>query len=224
MATKGIEWVNKYHGRADNLKNCDNCARGFYNKLSGTKQFEYGDDLAWDQDFEQAGMGYPSTGSDNSYADNVDIMFFAGHSSKNGLFFGISNKDNGTAQPSEMKLGDRQLKWLITDSCQFLDASNVTTRLRNVFDGLHYILGFHTICHDVQDRGDKFASKLNAGQTIRNAWIQACAETESSSTQCAYLRADDSRSDTYNDHWIGKGFVSSNPKGNITLTHLKTTC
>ena len=39
MGTIGIEWVNKYHGRASDLKNNDNNAEGFYNELSGTRQF-----------------------------------------------------------------------------------------------------------------------------------------------------------------------------------------
>ena len=41
MGTIGIEWANKYHGRADELKNNDDNARGFSNTLSGVRRFEY---------------------------------------------------------------------------------------------------------------------------------------------------------------------------------------
>src|SRR6267142_2381383 len=112
MATKGIEWVNNYHGRANNLSNNDNNAQGFYNKLNGTKSFEYGDDLAWDQDFEESGIGSPAAGSDTSYADNVDIVFFSGHGSSSGLFFGRSTLDDGEAKPAELGLGNRECEWL----------------------------------------------------------------------------------------------------------------
>ena len=46
MATIGIEWANQYHGRASNLKNNDDNARGFFNTLQGVKRFDFGDDLA----------------------------------------------------------------------------------------------------------------------------------------------------------------------------------
>jgi hypothetical protein len=224
MATKGIEWVNEYHGRASDLSNNDNNAEGFYNELSGTKDFAYGNDLAWDRDFEESGTGSPSTGTDSYYADDVDIVFFSGHGSSSGMFFGVSDYDDGTARPSELGLGNRDLEWLVVDACEVLDRTDVFTRLRPAFKGLHYILGFHTTCRDVKDRGEKFAEKLNDGQRIRNAWLNACAETEDSDTECAYLRADNSSSDTYNDHWHGKGSVSSDPTGSVTLYYLKTSC
>jgi hypothetical protein len=224
MATKGIEWVNNYHGRANNLSNNDNNAQGFYNKLNGTKSFEYGDDLAWDQDFEESGIGSPAAGSDTSYADNVDIVFFSGHGSSSGLFFGRSTLDDGEAKPAELGLGNRECEWLIADACQFLDINNVFNRLRSAFKGLHFILGFHTTCLDVKDRGEKFAGKLNGGQRVRDAWINACAETEDSGTECAYLRADSGGTNTFEDHWHGQGFVSSDPTGSVTLFYLKTSC
>ncbi|MFA7616712.1 MAG: DUF6345 domain-containing protein [Moheibacter sp.] len=225
MATKGIEWVNDYHGRASDLSNCDNDAEGFYNKLSGVKKFNYANNNAWDEDFEHMGVGTPSTGYDNLYIDNVNIAFYAGHSSKGGLFFGRADKDNGTAQPSEMKLGSKQLRWLATSSCELLKHdSDLFSRLMNIFSGLHYILGFHTVCSDTKDRGEIFASKLNNRDRVRTAWLLACVETESSSKQCAYIRADNSNSDTANDHWFGKGFVSPKPINPNYFLYLKTTC
>lgn len=224
MATKGIEWVNNYHGRAADLSNNDNNAQGFYNKLSGTKSFEYGDDLAWDQDFEESGTGSPSTGTDSTYADNVDIVFFSGHGSSSGFLFGVATHDDGKTKPSELGLGNKQCEWLVVDACQFLSSSGASTRLGGAFKGLHYILGFHTTCGDVKDRGEKFADKLNSGQTVRNAWINACNETEGSSTECAYLRADSSGTDTFNDHWHGKGSVSADPTGSLSFVYLKTSC
>lgn len=213
MGTIGIEWVNKYHGRASDLKNNDDNARGFYNALDGTRQFEYSNDLAWDQDFEESGIGSPSAGTDQIFVDNVDIVFFSGHGSSAGALFGRADKDDGTAKHSEMRLGNRQLEWIVFDACEVLkyDSGNVFDRWRSVFKGLHYILGFDTTCSDVSDRGKKFAKRLNDGWTVREAWIKACEETQGSGTKWAYLRAGQSGADTYNDHWHGKGYVSPDP-------------
>jgi uncharacterized protein DUF6345 len=223
MGSIGIEWVNEYHGRASDLSNNDNNAQGFYNKLDGTERFEYGDDNAWDQDFEASGVGSPTTGTDTSYSDNVDIMFFSGHGSTSGMFFGKSANDDGTARPSDMRLGNKDLEWLVIDACKLLNSSDVFSRLEDSFVGLHYMLGFHTTCSDVKTRGEKFAKKLNDGWHVRCGWIDACTETESSSCECAYLRAYSSGADTLNDHWHGKGSVSDDPAP-TSFVYLRTSC
>lgn len=226
MATIGIEWANKYHGRADDLKNNDDNARGFYNTLSGTRQFEYGDDLAWDRDFEESEVGSPSSGTDQLYADDVDIVFFSGHGSRNGAFFGIASYDDGTAKPSELRLGNRDCEWIIFDACLVLerDNLNVFNRLGGAFAGLHYMLGFDTTTGDSGDRGRKFAERLNNNWSIRDAWIRACMETEGSDTNWAYLRADADGTDTFNDHWHGKGFVSPDPTNPRSRFYVRGAC
>ena len=229
MGTIGIEWINKYHGRASDLKNRDDNARGFYNTLDGVRQFDYGDDNAWDADFEQAGVGSPTAGTDQIYADNVDIVFFSGHGSTGGPFFGVTGHDDGVAKPTEMQLGDRQAEWIVFDACSVLayDGGVVFTRWGwPVFKGLHYMLGFHNTAHDSGDRGKKFAEYLNDGWTIRAAWIRACEDTEGSGTSWAYLRADQSSvgTDTYNDHWHGKGYVSPDPSSPSVLYHADGPC
>ena len=228
MGTIGIEWINKYHGRAADLKNNDDNARGFYNELDGVRQFEYGDDLAWDQDFEESGAGSPSTGTDQYYADNVDIVFFSGHGSRSGPFFGRADRDDGTAGYSEIRLGNRNCEWVIFDACQVLDNSDgkVFSRWEQIFKGLHYVLGFVSTTSDSSSRGKKFAKHLNDGYTVRNAWKKACQETEGSGVTWGYLRADKSGggTDTYNDHWHGKGTVSADPTGSLSFYYGHGTC
>ena len=70
----------------------------------------------------------------------------------------------------------------------------------------------------------KFAERLNSGWTIRDAWIRACTETEDSDTNWAYLRADASGTDTFNDHWHGKGFVSADPINPTSRFYLRGAC
>jgi len=222
MGTIGIEWVNKYHGRASDLKNNSENARGFYNTLSGVRQFQYGDDLAWDQDFEQSGVGTPSTGTDTVYADNVDIVFFSGHGSLSGPIFGIANRDDGTAKSSEIRLGNK-CKWIIFDACKVLLESNRTTWVQ-VFKGLHGILGFHTKCSDAGSRGRRFAERLNQGYKVRNAWIKACEETEDTDTWWATYFAVQNSWATLDDHWIGKGSVAANPSKPERYVYSRGSC
>jgi hypothetical protein len=226
MATIGIEWVNKYNGTQKDLKNNDDNARGFYNTLSGVRRFDYGDDLAWDRDFEESGVGSPAAGTDQLYADDVDIVFFSGHGSMGGPVFGIVDKDDGRARPSDMRLGNRDCEWIVFDACQVLERDNlkIFNRLRDCFVGLHYMLGFDTTCGDTGDRGKKFAERLNDGWTIRDAWIRACTETEDSDTNWAYMRADAAGTDTFNDHWHGKGFVSADPVNPTSRLYLRGAC
>jgi len=210
MGTIGIEWVNKYHGRGKDLKNNDNNAQGFYNTLQGVRQFEYGNDLAWDQDFEESGVGAPSAGTDTIFADNVDIVYFSGHGGPSGPSFGISDKDSGRARHSEMRLGNRQCEWIVFDACKVLNRYGWTNWI-HVFKGLHGILGFETTCTDVDDRGKKFAQRLNQGEKITRAWVKACEETEGSNKRWAHCFAGRGNWNTLNDHWWGKGYVSVDP-------------
>jgi hypothetical protein len=212
MARIGIEWVKKYHGRASNLSNTQKQAEGFYNKLSGTRSFNWGDDLAWDQDFEEQGVGSPATGTDTTWIDSVHIAFFSGHGVPTGHLFGVAGHDDGRAHHTEIKWGNKVLNWIAFDACQLLRENGVFDRWRDAFDGLHIILGFHTTCSDERKRGRYFAEYLNDGYTVLNAWKKACKETEGSGTKWAYLRAGGgSGVNTYNDHWHGKGWVSPDP-------------
>lgn len=225
MGTLGIEWVQKYHSRAGNLSNTKSQAEGFYNKLSGVRKFNWGDDLAWDQDFEQSGTGSPGTGTDTTWADNVDIVFFSGHGSPSGFLFGVAGNDDGQATPGEIRWGNKELEWIALDACQVLERDGVFDRWGwPVFKGLHYMLGFHTTCSDEAKRGRYFAEYLNDGWPVRDAWIKAAKETEGSSAQWAYLRADAAGTNTFNDHWHGKGFVSADPNTPTILFYLKGSC
>jgi hypothetical protein len=225
MGTIGIEWVRQYHGRAKDLDSTQAQAEGFYNTLSGVRSFNWGDDLAWDQDFEESGTGTPASGTDTTWVDNVDIVFFSGHGSPAGPMFGIANRDSGRVAGSEVRWGNRELEWIALDACQVLARDGVFDRWGwDRFAGLHYILGFHTTCADESKRGRYFADKLNAGWRVREAWIHACQETEDSDTEYAYLRADQDGTDTFDDHWHGRGFVSADPTGPSTLFYLRGSC
>lgn len=217
MAEIGVEWVNNYHGRAPDLSNCDRCAERFYDELDGTQQFNWGNDLAWDRDFEEPG--------DDDYADDVDIVYFAGHGSPNSILFGVDTHNNGTASSASIRLGNNDCEWLVLDACQTLEEGH-RLAWQASFRGLHYILGFHTNADDSRNRGEYFARRLNRGKAVREAWIKACKLTAPNRLRLAYYRADDTRSgtNTYNDHWHGEGFVSPKPSDPDIFYYYNTDC
>ena len=86
------------------------------------------------------------------------------------------------------------------------------------------MLGFDTVCHDETNRGRYFADHLNNGWRVRDAWIAAAQETEGSDCRWAYLRADAAGTNTYEDHWHGKGFVSSDPDVPTVQYSLRGAC
>lgn len=224
MATIGIEWVRQYNGLASDLSNTKPQAEGFYNTLSATRRFAWGDNLAWDEDFEQQNVGSPASGTDTTWVDDVDMVFFSGHGAPSGFLFG-KKIDDAKAKPTEIRWGNRQLEWIALDACNVLARDGVFDRWGwPVFKGLHYILGFHTTTSDEADRGRILAQYLNAGNTMRQAWIKACQDTEGSDTEWAYLRADAPGTDTYNDHWWGKGFVSADPSNPNILFYARGAC
>ncbi|HQR27107.1 MAG TPA: DUF6345 domain-containing protein [Nocardioides sp.] len=224
MGSIGIEWVQSYHGLAGDLSNTRAQAEGFYNTLAGVRQFSWGDDLAWDQDFETQGLGTPSSGTDTSWADNVDAVFFSGHGSSSRFYFGRTI-DDAYAKSTEIRWGDLDLELIALDACNVLERDGVFDRWGwPCFAGLHYILGFHTVTGDEADRGRLLAQYLNAGSTVREAWIRAAQDTEDSDTEWAYLRADAAGTSTYTDHWWGAGPVSADPVSPTVLYYARAAC
>jgi hypothetical protein len=90
-----------------------------------------------------------------------------------------------------------------------------------VFKGLHYILGFHTTTGDEPYRGQVLAQYLNAGWSIRDAWIRAAQDTEGPGTWWAYMRADNGATNTYADKWFG---FSPDPANPTVLYYARGAC
>lgn len=224
----GIEWVNDYHSASwPDLENCQEEAERFQTRLNGVSVFNWGDDLAWDQDFEQSGAStwHPS-GTDHLWADDVDIVFYSGHGQSSGPRFGETNQDTGEPKHSELQLGNKDLEWAVFDACYVLEeGGKYYDHCYDIFQGLHYMFGFHTISHDSPSRGEIFADYLNAGETVRQAWINACQETEDADVEWAYLRAGSSGTTTYSEQWFSAGSVSSDPNPSTqTIYYLRGTC
>jgi len=224
VARIGIEWVVNYAPASVNLPATRPQAERFWNTLSGEKAFNFGDNQAWDIDFEQQGTGFPSSGADRFVVELADITYFAGHGSVSGPLFSEPRRDDTLARPSEMRLGDGLANWVVFDACEVLLDPGVERRFSQVFNGLHYVLGFHTICSDEKARGGIFADYLNQGDRMRDAWRKACQETEPFWLVWAYIRASTQAAETFVDHWHGQGEVSADPVGGVELTYFRQAC
>ncbi len=144
--------------------------------------------------------------------DKVDGLYMSSHGSYNpddeptwGHAFCTYD---GVVQASDaIEWGHSDLEFFASHACKLLyhSATNSVGRWIPAFSRLHYMFGFHTVSNsgkDQEDRGGKFATYaafhlffppgmpwFAASYPIRTAWKKACIETEDSSVQWAYLRA-----------------------------------
>jgi hypothetical protein len=221
----GVAWVGKYNDLDCDLDNTEKQARGFYDTLKGVRVFEWGDPMpAHDRDFEQNGVGDPLDGADEAGVETVDFVYFSGHGSPSGFRFGLETADDGMARFGDIRWGDGTLKWVAIDACDVLSSVSAIGNWGQVFRGLHIIVGFSTTASDEAERGRLFAHRLNDGWTVIEAWVRACEETESSDTEWAYLRVGGPDANTADDHWLGAGTVSADPRPPMTLHYLNGAC
>ena len=217
----GWEAVKNYHGTAPDLPKTIPEGQKFQAALNDysstwTNDFHWTNDAAWERDFKDATKG----GTDNHWADDVDLMLFAGHGNTAGFYFGV-NMDDRQVHYNDALLGNKDLEWIIIDACEVLkDDPNMWNRWGwPVFKGLHYILGYSSTTNDVDTRGRYFLTyAMQHRWRVRDAWIRATILSENGTT-AAYMRADNASSDTYNDHLWGFGHVSTDPTNPTVLYH-----
>lgn len=224
----GVEWVVDYQKstfRPTPLPNSGYNAVGFYDTLAGTKQFKYGDNLAWDQDVEfdfrrlDPGDQPPLPfGDAQNYVEKVDIFYFCGHGKPEALVYGEPGHDNQEAHHNEMLLGvGGVLKWFVADACRVLQHDFVITRWGHVFKGLRYLLGFHGDCRNIHDRGSEFAKHLNRGLSLKTAWELACEIHGEYDAPWAYLHRGLPNGPVANDTWTASALpADTDPASEFT--------
>jgi hypothetical protein len=231
----GVEWCNLYHGTPGlaDISGTDPSALGFKNAIHGnagwTAKFDYGNDSAWEQDFKF--LSAPGGGTDYIYADNVDFVFFAGHGSPGAFYFG-SNLDDHQLAATDARWGDGILKWIVLHACNTMMNNFDWDVWCNSFKGLHQMFGFHTTTDGSNPSlGSRFGFWLTFSVppwfpviSMQSAWEQACAECFDSSVEYAVVYANQSGTDTQNDHLPKFGYVSPDPKTPNTWSYYKESC
>jgi hypothetical protein len=163
----------------DEWQCANDSATGFRSAMAAggvATAFEFRGVSAWEEDFKKVSAG----GKDDTYADNVDAMWYTGHGGPGGFTFKNTTHDDGSITPADADWGNRDLEWLQLESCQVLKDTNGNmdqlTRWGGAINGLHMMNGFHTnaICVD-GGTGRTFAQLLFPqfglpAFPVRNAW------------------------------------------------------
>lgn len=215
----GWEAVKEYNGNNSDLPKTVPEGEKFQSaiaKHSNTwiTDFAWRNNAAWERDFKDVSLG----GSDNHWVDDVDLVLFAGHGNKNGFYFGV-NQDDLQVHYNDARLGNKDLEWLIIDACQVLknDSGKWDRWGWPVFKGLHYIFSYSTNTFDKDSRGEDFAKyAMKYGWRVKSSWVKATILSENGTT-AAYMRAENSGSNTYEDHLWGFGYTSPDPANPSTL-------
>lgn len=140
------EWVTNYSAVGKgNVPGRQACATGFYNHIVAQTDwqgnFNRGNADAWEEHFKRESLG----GTDTEWIDSVDIAYFAGHGSAEGMHpdgspmptgvgrgggftFGVDAHDDWVlaAEPPssrEARWGDSDLEWIVLDVCSALTLS-----------------------------------------------------------------------------------------------------
>ncbi len=165
----GVEWINTFPGWPSGNRDAwdDSCDGLFWTvQLGGkgwTPGFHYTENQAWETDWKSASNG----GSENTYADSVDLAMLCSHGARatdtNGdgklrtsVMFSQPYHDDRDISPGDAwgSFGDNNLEWLAFDSCAVLDkqahvaptdppapTGNLASWFKT-FNGLHLMLGF----------------------------------------------------------------------------------
>lgn len=156
-------------------------------------------------------------GSDNKFADNVDLLFYSGHGLKPGYhgatdysFALCYHQGKHRAKQGEMYLGNKDLEWLVTFTCNFCKGSN--SEIGRMAKGLHSICGFSTGVVLTSNMGEVMCSKLKSGVSVKEAFFATAHETQpwkdqwSNRTACVFTT-----SSCANDRIWGYGKVAKDP-------------
>jgi len=217
----GIEWVGMSHSKP--LWNTETNIEGWYNKMGTTggysREFNWGEYSAWEEDFKDE----THSGTDTTWIDAVDFVYYQDHGGPNGVAF-TSNHDDTGLHYLHMRLGDGDLDSIVFDACSPLawenkDGHDVFARWAPSLQGIHQICSFATTSQNSATRGTKFATYMtDLGMTIVSSWFRATSETEGSDRLAAVFYGSKSSNpfnpqldDPINDHAYGFGYVCTDP-------------
>lgn len=122
-----------------------------------SSKFVYGNSDVWEKDFKSISKG----GNDYRLADDVDLLIYTGHgvrpnshgSSDYALIMNNKN-DSYYANQGDMSLGDRDLEWFITFTCNFTNGT--MDQIGRLASGVHQICGYRTDMTVTSNAGERF--------------------------------------------------------------------
>jgi hypothetical protein len=172
----GVEYVQYYHNKpcgGSNITGTKSDALDFRDELVGhlgwTDKYSWGNYSAFEMDFGT---------HNNSYADAVDFAYFSGHGYNGNFQFSHENMDCMVWYGECFnQWGDNDLEWIAISSCRTLRKSSTNqywSGWYGCFNGLHVMLGWHTVSLDV-NTGKPFGHQLGRHHhTVWTSWKNAC--------------------------------------------------
>lgn len=178
-----------YGSSPGDLPICQTSANNFYWKMrniggyTGSNSFLYANSLAWETDWKRSALG----GSENVYADSVDIAYYCDHGYNGGVYFPWGHTDQGLI-PNDCagSWGDLDNEWMAFGTCLTLTDR---TGWANCMNGQHLIAGYITVSYD-SDEGGAWADRLLGWQTVTQAWFGMCDATQPSSVVARVIAED----------------------------------
>ncbi len=212
------EWVENYSSSP--LSKTSDDAEGLGDKLpSGWSISGYGNSSAWEEDFKRTEYG----GTNNTYADEHDLVFFSGHGSTgDGEYYSdttrcIKFSDNDhddrkmTAGDAYDSWGDSDMEWLGMSACQTMKQDN---RWASSMNGVHLIMGWETNMYDIKF-GKHFAKRMvdsgsmDSAYSVKSSWFYAAEKTHWYADRTAEVIGENSTMGS--DYLWGEGSVNSDP-------------
>jgi hypothetical protein len=202
----GTEWVGTSMGLGGSAAN----ANGFVTRMAAggsAIRFNWGDYSAWERDFKDPSLG----GTDSTWVDNADAVFYTGHANDDGWYF-PGNQDDTQLRYSDARYGQNDLEWLVVAACgplQFGSSPNAWwQRWGQAFKGLHLLCGYQTVTWDNTIEGQRWADYMLSGWTVRQAWMQTGKDVQGASERVAVMGVYDLNGvSNWNDHFWGRGSV-----------------
>lgn len=187
MATFGIEGI-RYFGNArsagvstaEDLTYVFNICNGLDDKLRGaghTRKFYWANDSCWETDLRSSASG----GSDDSWADSVDLFFIITHGNNDSgvgrLLYDVAH-NNWRTHSSEWNLGNNNVEWLMMYACKTISVDHPIAYW-NAFKRLHAICGAYDNMWDgitTDECGEDVGANLVGGDVICDAWIDGVSD------------------------------------------------
>jgi hypothetical protein len=169
----GIWWEN--YSFPYSLPYTDEDARSFSDNLvddGWTEVYDRGNA----QSIESHWVNSTHGGSDNSWVDDCDFVYWTGHGFPHKFITGnpLLLQDADIVNSIECTWGDDDLEWVFLNTCEALD-DNTISYWDDVFQGLHGICGFDTTAYwsETYRLGNATANYLIAQTCIGGSWKQA---------------------------------------------------
>jgi hypothetical protein len=213
------EWVEKYKGTPcggknskDSRKSAHGLANQLVSRLGWMWRYDWGNSLAWEQDFTREGNFWD--------IDQVDLVFFKGHG--NAGLFAFSHKFNDCYvfnTECTREWGETDLEWAAFSSCKVL-AESAWDNWHRVFDRLHLICGMKTNIRSAALGGEFGKQLAKYKRTFPSSWFKAVKKLHrpwwwwlaKKKRRTAVVMAE--VYDNFNDHAWGAGYVSPDPTYN----------